>query len=105
MAAEKAAAVVVTRDDEAIGMTRVDVEGFLDLGQNRADQAVEHAAEIGITWAEHEIMAMLLRRVDFVNRVALSVDRSHAADLVRAGLEMRDQLTAKRGAEYAGNMQ
>ena len=50
-------------------------------------------------------MAMLLRRIDFVNRKALRVDRGHAADQVRAGLEMRDQLTAKRGAEYAGNMQ
>src|SRR5271163_5234355 len=105
MAAEIAAAVVVTRDDEAIGMARVDVEGFLDLGQNRADQAVEHAAEIRITRTEHEIMAMLLRRIDFVNRMALCVDRGHAADLVRARLEMRDQLAAKRGAEYAGNMQ
>ncbi|MFZ2106082.1 MAG: hypothetical protein WAV18_12005 [Roseiarcus sp.] len=105
MAPEKAAAVVATRDDEAIGMARVDVEGFLDLGQDRADQAVEHAAEIGIMWAELEIMAMLLRRIDFVNRMALRVDRGHGADLVRAGLEMRDQLTAKRGAEYAGNMQ
>src|SRR5277367_6019739 len=59
----------------------------------------------GITRAEHEIMAMLLRRIDFVNRMALRVDRGHAADLVRARLEMRDQLAAKRGAEYAGNMQ
>src|SRR5271170_5822403 len=101
MAAEITAAVVVTRDDESVGMARVDVEGFLDLGQNRPAQAVEHPAERGITRAEHDIVAMLLRRIDFVNLMALRVDRGHAADLVRTRLEMRDQLAAERGAEHA----
>ena len=51
----------VPRSSASDRMACVDVEGFLDVGQNRADQAVEHAAQIGITGPTRKFRAWRAR--------------------------------------------